>query len=256
MFLALTEEGVVGQALKKDLFSLKLISPREFTKDLHKTIDDRPYGGGDGMLLMCEPLARALESLKNENSLGHVIYLSPQGKTWNTKETLRVSKLMQSGESVTLICGRYSGIDERIIQTYVDEEVSIGDYILSGGEIPAMVVIDSIVRTLPEVLGHKDSALNESFSIGYLEAPQFTRPREFQGLEVPEVLLSGNHNHIEAFRKALGIVRTLIRRPDILSRELKAEIEAAKSLILRLSDSQLNACGLKRDQVKDLSLNG
>ncbi|SQH75616.1 tRNA (guanine-1-)-methyltransferase [Shewanella benthica] len=213
MFRAVTDFGVTGRAVKNGLLELQTWNPRDFTHDKHNTVDDRPYGGGPGMLMMVQPLRDAIHAAKAALGDGaKVIYLSPQGRKLTQQG---VEELVKS-DSLILVCGRYEGIDERIIQTEVDEEWSIGDYVLSGGELPAMALIDSVSRLVPGVLGKKASAEQDSFSDGLLDCPHYTRPESLDGLDVPAVLLSGNHEHIRRWRLQQSLGRTLLRRPDLL----------------------------------------
>jgi tRNA (guanine37-N1)-methyltransferase len=192
---------------------LQTWNPRDFTHDKHKTVDDRPYGGGPGMLMMVQPLRDAIHAAKAAAGKdAKVIYLSPQGRKLTQQG---VEELAQSS-SLVLVCGRYEGVDERIIQTEVDEEWSIGDYVLSGGELPAMTLIDSVSRLVPGVLGKQASAEQDSFSDGLLDCPHYTRPESLDGLDVPAVLLSGNHEHIRRWRLQQSLGRTLLRRPELL----------------------------------------
>jgi tRNA (guanine37-N1)-methyltransferase len=207
---AIRLDGVIGQGLKLGLVELTTINPREFTEDIHRTVDDRPFGGGDGMLMMAEPLALALESIGLEGR-GHVVYLSPKGKVLTDQKVQELAGL----ERITLICGRYGGVDQRFIGQYVDEEISIGDYVLSGGELAASVLIDAVSRFVPGVLGHADSVHQDSHTMGGLEAPTYTRPRVWRGQEVPEVLLSGNHEKIEEWRLFVGGLLTFALRPEL-----------------------------------------
>jgi tRNA (guanine37-N1)-methyltransferase len=214
MFASFIEQGVVGRAVKKGIIEVNLINPRDFTHDKHRTVDDRPYGGGPGMLMMVQPLADAIAEAKRllaKNS--KVIYLSPQGQTLNYEGVKSVAQ----HTDVVLIAGRYEGIDERVIQTLVDEEWSIGDYVLSGGELPAMVLMDAVARLVPDVLGHSLSAEEDSFSNGLLDCPHYTRPETFNDLTVPSVLLSGDHEKIRQWRLKASLTRTLERRPDLLN---------------------------------------
>ncbi|MCG9729963.1 tRNA (guanosine(37)-N1)-methyltransferase TrmD [Shewanella sp. Isolate13] len=213
MFRAVTDFGVTGRAVSKGLLELQTWNPRDFTHDKHKTVDDRPYGGGPGMLMMVQPLRDAIHAAKAAaGNEAKVIYLSPQGRKLTQQG---VEELAQSS-SLILVCGRYEGIDERIIQTEVDEEWSIGDYVLSGGELPAMTLIDSVSRLVPGVLGKQASAEQDSFSDGLLDCPHYTRPESLDGLDVPAVLLSGNHEHIRRWRLQQSLGRTLLRRPELL----------------------------------------
>ncbi|QQX81469.1 tRNA (guanosine(37)-N1)-methyltransferase TrmD [Shewanella sp. KX20019] len=213
MFRAVTDFGVTGRAVSKGLLEMQTWNPRDFTHDKHKTVDDRPYGGGPGMLMMVQPLRDAIHAAKAAaGKEAKVIYLSPQGR----KLTQQGVEELAKSSSLILVCGRYEGVDERIIQTEVDEEWSIGDYVLSGGEIPAMTLIDSVSRLVPGVLGKKASAEQDSFSDGLLDCPHYTRPESMDGLEVPAVLLSGNHEHIRRWRLQQSLSRTLLRRPELL----------------------------------------
>ncbi|UXR63437.1 tRNA (guanosine(37)-N1)-methyltransferase TrmD [Bdellovibrio bacteriovorus] len=211
--------GVLGQALKGDLLSVQAHTPREFATDKHKTVDDRPFGGGDGMIMLSETLEKTLKKVKHNTS--KVIYLSPQGSVLTDEKARKLSE----AEHLVLICGRYGGIDQRIINTYVDEEISIGDYVLSGGELGALVVIDALSRFIPGVLGHADSADQDSFSQGLLEHPNFTRPRQYLDQEVPEVLLSGNHKLIAEWKEKVSALVTLKKRPDLFKEYLKVKRE-------------------------------
>ncbi len=213
MFRAVTDFGVTGRAVKNGLLELYTWNPRDFTHDRHSTVDDRPYGGGPGMLMMVQPLRDAIHAAKAAAGEGaKVIYLSPQGRKLDQQG---VTELAQSSRLI-LVCGRYEGIDERIIQTEVDEEWSIGDYVLSGGELPAMTLIDSVSRLVPGVLGKQASAEQDSFSDGLLDCPHYTRPESLDGLDVPAVLLSGNHEQIRLWRLQQSLGRTLLRRPELL----------------------------------------
>ena len=197
MFSAITEHGVTRRAIKEDLLTVSVWNPRDFTHDKHRTVDDRPYGGGPGMLMMVQPLVDAINAAKA--ALGEdtpVIYLSPQGQTLDHGG---VTQLAQNDRMI-LIAGRYEGIDQRVIDQYVDAEWSIGDYVLSGGELPAMVLIDAVARMVPGVLGHQDSAAEDSFANGLLDCPHYTRPETYNGQQVPTVLLSGNHEKIRQWR--------------------------------------------------------
>ncbi|BCV37392.1 MULTISPECIES: tRNA (guanosine(37)-N1)-methyltransferase TrmD [Shewanella] len=212
MFRAVTDFGVTGRAVKNGLLEVQTWNPRDFTHDRHNTVDDRPYGGGPGMLMMVQPLRDAIHAAKAAAGEGaKVIYLSPQGRKLTQQG---VSELALSSKLI-LVCGRYEGIDERIIQTEVDEEWSVGDYVLSGGELPAMTLIDSVSRLVPGVLGKQASAEQDSFSDGLLDCPHYTRPECLDGLDVPAVLLSGNHEQIRRWRLQQSLIRTLQRRPEL-----------------------------------------
>ena len=208
--------GVLGRAVKNGQVQLNSWSPRDYTEDKHRTVDDRPYGGGPGMLMKVEPLKAAIEEAKKsaaaDNVQSKVIYMSPQGKPVTQQDVLALAE--QPG--LIIIAGRYEGIDERIIESYVDEEWSIGDYVLSGGELPALVLIDAVARMLPGVLGDEQSAQQDSFMQGFLDCPHYTRPEEIDGRSVPDVLLSGNHRNIDEWRLKQSLGRTWLRRPDLL----------------------------------------
>ena len=212
MFSAIKEEGVISRALKKSKISIREWQLRDFSNNKYKNVDDKPYGGGAGMVMQVKPIRDCLRKIKEQEPETKVIYLSPQGQTLNQK---LVEKLASFG-SLTLLCGRYEGVDERIIENDIDYEVSIGDYVMSGGELAAMVLIDSVSRRIAGVLGNKDS-LNDSFSNKLLEHPHYTRPESIDGESVPEVLLSGNQAKIDAWRQEQAINKTKQKRPDILS---------------------------------------
>ncbi len=212
MFAAVTEHGVTGRAVAEGLISVSHSNPRDYTTDRHRTVDDRPYGGGPGMLMKIDPLRQAIHGAREQAGAGaRVIYLSPQGKRLDHDRVLELSR----AEALVLVAGRYEGVDERLIEAEVDEELSIGDYVLSGGELAAMVVIDAVTRQLPGVLGHALSAQEDSYVDGLLDCPHYTRPEEYQGRPVPEVLLSGNHEQIRRWRLKQALGRTQERRPDL-----------------------------------------
>lgn len=193
-------ESMIKRALKKKLINIDVINLRDFTNDKHKTVDDTPFGGGAGMIMKVEPIYKSMQSIKSKfgSRKSRVILFSAKGKKYTQADAVRLSKY----DNLTFICGRYEGVDERVAQNIADEEISIGDYILTGGEIPAMIVVDSVARLIPGVLGNKESPKDESHSKeGYLEYPQYTRPENFKEWKVPEVLLSGNHKEIEKWRK-------------------------------------------------------
>ena len=221
MFRALSEQGVCGRAMQRGDVELVHWNPRDYTDDVHRTVDDRPYGGGPGMVMKFEPLQAAIEAAKSASPGARVLYLSPQGRPL---DQVAVRELAQRQQGVILLAGRYEGIDERVIERYVDEEWSIGDYVLSGGELAAMVLMDAVIRLLPGVLGDADSAEQDSFSDGLLDCPHYTRPEEVEGLRVPAVLLGGHHKEIERWRLQQALGRTWLRRPDLLEgRQLTAE---------------------------------
>ncbi|HEX7248801.1 MAG TPA: tRNA (guanosine(37)-N1)-methyltransferase TrmD [Burkholderiales bacterium] len=221
MFVALTGSGITSRALQTGLWSLKTWNPRDFTSDNYRTVDDRPYGGGPGMVMLAEPIEGTLNAVKSGGG-GRVIYLSPQGRRLDHRKVMELSKQ----NSMTLLCGRYEGVDERLLDKRVDEEISIGDFVLSGGELAAMALIDAVVRQLPGALGDDASAVEESFADGLLDCPQYTRPESYQGARVPEVLMSGHHENIRRWRLKQALGRTWLRRPDLLAaRSLSKEEE-------------------------------
>ncbi|MEN8179494.1 MAG: tRNA (guanosine(37)-N1)-methyltransferase TrmD [Pseudomonadota bacterium] len=221
MFDALKDQGVVGRAIERGLADIQLWNPRDYTQDVHRTVDDRPYGGGPGMLMKFEPLQAAIEDVRAIAPDAEVIYLSPQGRRFDQQAA---REMADSERDRILITGRYEGVDERIIDRYVDAEWSIGDYVLSGGEMPAMVMMDAVIRLLPGALGAADSAQQDSFMDGLLDCPHYTRPEQIDGLAVPQVLQSGNHELIRRWRLKQALQRTLKRRPDLLQdREMTPE---------------------------------
>lgn len=249
-FEAFLHQGVIAQGLKKHLLSVEIINPRNFAEGVHQAVDDKPYGGGDGMLMMVEVMEKALLSISQQNR-GKVVYLSPQGALWDNH---KAKSWADSGEPVTLICGRYAGLDQRFVNHYVDEEVSIGNYILSGGELAAQVIIDSVSRFLPGVLGNKRSAQVESLQDGgLLECPQYTRPREWQGQLVPEVLLSGHHREMSEFQHRVAVVRTAFLRPDLFAAsDFKPELPKALQVLRSLPEQELRVLGLSLDILDNL----
>ncbi len=221
MFSALSL-GITGRALKEKLIEVNYWNPRDFTQNKHRNVDDRPYGGGPGMVMMAQPLQDAIHAAKQAaKELPSVIHLSPQGKRFDQQTA---EKMLQQ-KSFILIAGRYEGIDERLLTLEVDEEWSIGDFVLSGGELAAMAIVDAATRLIPGALGHEDSAASDSLSSGLLEYPQYTRPDVFQGLCVPEVLLSGNHRLIERWRLKQSLGRTWAKRPDLLAKRQLSDLE-------------------------------
>jgi len=237
MFRAISENGVTGRAIKNNLISIQCWNPRDFTLDKHRTVDDRPYGGGPGMLMMVQPLRDAINAAKQSaREAGHeakVIYLSPQGRRLDHQGAQSLS----SSDALILVAGRYEGIDERIIESLIDEEWSVGDYVLSGGELPAMILMDAVVRFVPGVLGHSQSAEQDSFADGLLDCPHYTRPEVLDGKQVPSVLLSGDHEKIRQWRLTQSLQRTKQRRPDLLQ-NLALTDEQAK--LLAALDSSSN----------------
>ncbi|WP_214000648.1 tRNA (guanosine(37)-N1)-methyltransferase TrmD [Arsukibacterium sp.] len=213
MFDAITQYGVTGRAVKQGIMQLQCFNPRDFTTDKHRTVDDRPYGGGPGMLMMVQPLTEAIRAAKQAaGGKVHTIYLSPQGRKLDQQGVAELA----AHDKLLLVAGRYEGIDERVIESEIDEEWSVGDYVLSGGELPAMTLIDAVSRLVPGVLGHDLSAAQDSFSEGLLDCPHYTRPEVLANKQVPSVLLSGNHEEIRRWRLKQALGRTWLRRPDIL----------------------------------------
>ncbi len=214
MLTAYLQQGVLGRAVKKGLVDVNLINIRDFARGTHKTTDDRPYGGGEGMVMKPGPIYRALKSVERMDGKSPVILLSPQGKLFDQS----IAWEMSGWDQLVLICGRYEGVDERIRLTCAHMEISIGDYVLSGGELGAMVIVDAVSRLIPGVLGGERSNLEDSFEDGLLEYPQYTRPRVFQDEPVPEILLSGNHEKIRLWRRKESLKKTLEKRPDLLKK--------------------------------------
>ena len=213
LFTSPLQEGILRRAIGSGKIQVNLHNIRDYATDKHKMTDDRPFGGGEGMVMKPEPLVAALEDVPQSEKKGRVILLSPRGKTYCQETAERFAGY----ERLILVCGRYEGIDERVARCCIDEEVSIGDYVLTGGELAAMVIVDSVTRLLPGVLGSEDSARNDTFSRGLLKHPQYTRPREFLDMEIPEVLLSGDHDKIEKYRFLESVRETLERRPELLA---------------------------------------
>ncbi|MEI2636439.1 MAG: tRNA (guanosine(37)-N1)-methyltransferase TrmD [Methylotenera sp.] len=240
MFDAVTRHGITARALEKKIYSVNVINPRDFTQDNHKTVDDRPYGGGPGMVMLADPLEIAIKAAKQQqgNIKSHVIHLSPRGVPLNHKKVMELS----SQPGLILLASRYEGVDERLLESLVKEEpfeeISIGDYVLSGGELPAMVLIDAIVRQLPGALGDADSAVEDSFVDGLLDCPHYTRPEEYAGMKVPEVLLSGNHAKIREWRLKQSLLLTRAKRPDLLAARSLTKEEAR---LLKELDTELSA---------------
>lgn len=206
--------SLLGKAIKKGLIGVYVHNLRDYAHDTHRTVDDTPYGGGPGMVMKCEPIFESVEALKGQNSLEHIILLSPAGKVLTQEKV----KEMASWKDFVLICGRYEGVDERVVEGLVTEEISIGDYVLSGGELPALVIIEAVSRMIPGVVGEWESVINDSFYNGLLSFPQYTKPAEFRGMRVPEILLSGNHEEIKKWREKQALLRTLRKRPDLFEK--------------------------------------
>jgi tRNA (guanine37-N1)-methyltransferase len=222
MFSSPLEGSILGKAIEKGLIEIRIVNIRDFTSDKHHVVDDTPYGGGQGMVMKVEPIARAIEWVKAESPSAWTIYLTPQGRPFNQE---RAEALSSTKAHLILLCGRYEGVDERVREMFVDEEVSIGDYVLTGGELAAMVMVDALSRLLPGVLGCGQSAGEDSFSESLLEYPQYTRPTDFRGHAVPEVLLSGNHEAIFRWRRKEALRRTVKRRPDLLAKANLSETD-------------------------------
>ena len=215
MFTALTEYGIAGRAVRDGIAGVWLWNPRDFTQDRHRTVDDRPYGGGPGMVMMAAPLCASIRAARAElGEATRVVYLSPAGQPLTQR---RVERIAADATPLVLVSGRYEGVDERAIETEVDEELSLGDYVLSGGELAAMVVMDAVIRLLPGALGHEQSAVQDPFTDDLLDCPHYTRPEIFEGRAVPEVLLSGDHARIARWRREQAVARTRARRPDLAS---------------------------------------
>ena len=214
MFESPLSESILKKAQERKHVEIVVHDIRDFAQDRHRVVDDTPYGGGGGMVMKAEPVVRAIESVKVSHPSARVLLMTPQGILLTQDHVFRLAQF----QHLTLICGRYEGIDERVRLGFVDEEISIGDYVLTGGELAAMVVIDAVSRQIPGVLGHEEAAREDSFSYGLLEYPQYTKPRDFRGLKVPEVLISGNHQEIQRWRRKESIRRTRLRRPDLLEK--------------------------------------
>ncbi|MBL0037834.1 MAG: tRNA (guanosine(37)-N1)-methyltransferase TrmD [Nitrosomonadales bacterium] len=247
MFDAITQYGVTRRAAEQGKLVLRTWNPREFTIDKHRSVDDRPYGGGPGMLMLAEPLAQAIATAKQSQAQtgvvkSCVIHLSPQGRQL-THEV--VKELLERNDGLILLASRYEGVDERLIRQQVDEELSIGDYVLSGGELAAMVLIDSLVRHLPGVLGDAESAQQDSFVAGLLDCPHYTRPEIFEGEGIPEVLLSGHHAEIEKWRLKQALGRTWQRRPDLLAQRQLTKQEARL-----LAEYQQEQASVQQEEIK------
>lgn len=245
MFKAVTDYGVTGRAVSREVIKLKYFNPRDFTEDKHQTVDARPYGGGPGMVMLVEPLRLAVEAARvwldeseqapseqEPSEAAKVIYLSPQGQQF----CQGAAQNFASNNKLIFIAGRYEGIDERAVQSLVDEEWSIGDYVLSGGELPAMVVMDAVTRLLPGVLGDEQSAEQDSFVDGLLDCPHYTRPESYRGEKVPAVLMSGDHKKIRQWRLGQALRRTQIRRPDLLLNRVLSEEELQALKVVEAAD--------------------
>lgn len=220
------EEGIIRKAKAEGKIDINIVDIRNYTFDKHSTTDDRPFGGGEGMVMKAEPLALAVQEIKEKDTTGKVIFLTPQGREYNQ----RVTEQLADETSITLVCGRYEGIDDRFLNEYIDDEISLGDFILTGGELAALAVVDSVTRILPGVLGCDDSVSKDTFSRNLLKHPQYTRPRVFEGKETPAILLSGDHKAIEEYRFIESVKVTLAKRPDLIINETftKQEIKWLK----------------------------
>ncbi len=227
-FTSPLEQSLLGKAIAKGVLTVSTRNPRDFTTDKHRTTDDSPYGGGHGMVMKVEPVVAAIEALRAEGPAGRVILTTPQG----VPLTQSLARELSGEERLIIVCGRYEGVDERI-RAFVDTEISLGDFVLTGGEVAALALVDSVGRLVPGVLGEPGSAEHDSFSDGLLEYPQYTRPEDFRGLKVPEVLLSGNHAEIERWRRTESLERTAERRPDLI--EKAGLTEAEKRLVKKIS---------------------
>lgn len=239
MFAAVTQFGITGRACREGIMQVQCWNPRDFTTDRHRTVDDRPFGGGPGMLMKTEPLQAAIHSAKRAlPEPASVIYLSPKGRRLDQQGVEELA----SRQNLVLVCGRYQGIDERVLATEIDEEWSVGDFVLSGGELAAMVLLDAVTRYQPGALGHEDSAERDSFATGLLDCPHYTRPQEFAGLSVPEVLTGGNHEQIRKWRLKQSLGITWLRRPDLLESLLERQaLDSEQQALLKEFISEYNA---------------
>jgi len=227
MIEAALAEGILARAIQRELLTVRARDLREFTDDRHRTVDDVPYGGGPGMVLKPEPLFRAVEAIEKDSGIPQaVVLVSPHGRPFSQGEAARLASL----DRVVILCGRYEGIDDRVRENLATEELSLGDYVLSGGELPALVIVDAVARLIPGVVGDEDSVAGDSFSRGILDFPHFTRPAEFRDWKVPDVLVSGHHGEIRKWRKRQALELTLMRRPELLA---GAELDVEEQEILR-----------------------
>jgi tRNA (guanine37-N1)-methyltransferase len=226
MFASITDHGITARAFERKIVDLRCWNPREYTTDNHKTVDDRPYGGGPGMVMLIEPLEKTINAVRKKQSeqglRSNVVHLSPSGVPLSHEKVMELSRQ----ESLIILTSRYEGIDQRLLESHVDEEISIGDYVLSGGELPAMVLMDAIIRQLPEVLGDAESATQDSFVNGLLDCMHYTRPEIYKDIRVPEVLLSGNHEKIRQWRLKQSLALTRVKRPDLLAARSLTKEEA------------------------------
>ncbi|MCA9753138.1 MAG: tRNA (guanosine(37)-N1)-methyltransferase TrmD [Gemmatimonadetes bacterium] len=227
--------SILGAAIERGLLDVRAVDPRQYTEDRHRKVDDIPFGGGAGMVMMAQPIATALDTaLASEESRPRIVFLTPGGVPFHQD----LARDLAREDAIFLVAGRYKGVDDRVVRAYATDEISIGDYVLSGGELPALVVIDAVMRLLPGALGDFASAEDDSIHSGLLEVPQYTRPREFRGATVPEVLLSGHHENIRRWRRRQALARTLARRPELLAR---AELTAEDRKLLREIEADLDA---------------
>jgi tRNA (guanine37-N1)-methyltransferase len=239
MFAALTGSGITRRARERGLYEIEFWSPRDFVDNPHRTVDDRPYGGGPGMVMMAGPLEAAITAAKTHQAAllgqaGRVIYLSPQGRRLDHQRVMELS----AEPALVLLCGRYEGVDQRLIDRCVDEEISLGDFVLSGGELPAMVLLDALIRQLPGALNDDDSAVEDSFVAGLLDCPHYTRPEVYEEQRVPEVLLSGNHSLIRRWRLEKALEATLRKRPDLLEGRVLSKEELSLLESIRRADAE------------------
>lgn len=249
MIESFCSEGLIGQARHRGLVDIQTLNPRDFTLDVHRTVDDRAFGGADGMVMKVEPLAAAVDELKAQDKDVRVAVLTPQGRPWTQDQA---KTWAQRDSHVALICGRYAGIDERFVSLFADEEISVGDFILNGGELGACAVIESVSRLRPGVLGNQVSSARDSFVAGILECPQFTRPQEVLGLPVPAPLLSGHHQQIAGFERSVAVIRTALRRPDLINGQIH-DVKAGVTAVKALSDLELRSLGIAREDLERLS---
>jgi tRNA (guanine37-N1)-methyltransferase len=253
MFASPLQDSILGKALQRELIEVRLHNIRDYAVDKHQMTDDRPFGGGEGMVMKPEPIAAALDALRDQGPPPRVILLTPQGRLFHQE----VARELSQCSRLVLVCGRYEGVDERIARYYVDDELSLGDYILTGGELAAMVVIDAVARLLPGVLGNAASAETDSFAEPILEYPQYTRPQEFRGHSVPDILLSGNHQAIRRWRQGQALLRTQLRRPDLFTRlHLSAEDGSLLSQAREESARESAGLGIAGENREDTALSG
>jgi tRNA (guanine37-N1)-methyltransferase len=253
MFASPLQDSILGKALQRELIEVRLHNIRDYAVDKHQMTDDRPFGGGEGMVMKPEPIAAALDDLHDQGPPPRVILLTPQGRLFHQE----VARELSQCSRLVLVCGRYEGVDERIARYYVDDELSLGDYILTGGELAAMVVIDAVARLLPGVLGNAASAETDSFAEPILEYPQYTRPQEFRGHSVPDILLSGNHQAIRRWRQGQALLRTQLRRPDLFTRlHLSAEDGSLLSQAREESARESAGLGIAGENREDTALSG